>query len=195
MMISKMALPRRTFLRGMGVTLALPLLDAMVPALTATTKTAANGVRRVGFFYFANGAAPGFWVPKGEGRDFELSPSLLPLESVRQHVVIPTGLDHRQAEAFGDGNGEHSRGTATFLSGVHCKYTEGADVRAGTTVDQIAARELGKDTRLPSLELCLDPTYLVGSCENGYSCLYMNTISWRTPTQPNPMENDPRAVF
>jgi hypothetical protein len=195
MIITKTALPRRTFLRGMGVTMALPLLDAMVPALSAFARTAAYPVKRLGFIYIANGAAPGFWTPKGEGRNFEFSSSLAPLEPLREHVFIPSGLEHRMAEGYGDGNGEHTRSTATFLSGTHPKLTEGADVRAGITADQIAARALGQQTRLPSLELQLDPNYLVGNCENGYSCTYMNTISWRSATQPNPMENNPRIVF
>jgi hypothetical protein len=195
MMITKMALSRRTFLRGMGVTMGLPLLDAMVPALSAFARTDAHPVKRLGFIYIANGAAPGFWTPKGQGRNFEFSPSLAPLAPLREHVVIPSGLEHRMAEGYGDGNGEHTRSTAAFLSGTHPKLTEGADVRAGITADQIAARELGQHTRLPSLELQLDPNYLVGNCENGYSCTYMNTISWRSATQPNPMENNPRVVF
>lgn len=195
MIVVKKSLPRRTFLRGMGATIALPLLDAMVPALTAMSKTAANPVRRLGFVYIANGASMGYWTPDGQGKAFELSPILSPLEPFRDQLIIPTGLEHRQAEAWGDGNGEHSRSSAVWLNGVHPKLTEGADVRAGVTVDQIAAQVLGKDTPLPSLEIALDPNFLVGNCENGYSCVYMNTISWRTATTPNPMENNPRAVF
>jgi hypothetical protein len=195
MFITKKALPRRTFLRGMGVTMALPLLDAMVPAVSAFAKTAASPVKRLGFIYIANGAAPGFWTPKGEGRDFAFSPVLAPLAPLREHVLIPSGLEHRMAEGYGDGNGEHTRSTPAFLSGAHPKLTEGADVRAGVTADQIAAAQLGQHTRVPSLELQLDSNYLVGNCENGYSCTYMNTISWRSATQPNPMENNPRLVF
>ena len=158
MFITKKALPRRTFLRGMGVTMALPLLDAMVPAASAFATSASYPVKRLGFIYIANGAAPGFCTPKGEGRDFVLSPSLAPLEPLREHIFLPSGLEHRMAEGYGDGNGEHTRSTATFLSGAHPKLTEGGHVRAGITADQIAARELGRHTRVPSLELQLNPT-------------------------------------
>jgi hypothetical protein len=191
MIITKRALPRRTFLRGAGVTLALPLLDAMVPALSA----APAPPRRLGFVYLANGAHMPRWRPEGEGALTTMSPTLRPLEPVREYAVVTIGLDQKQAEAFGDGNGDHSRAGPVFLSGVHPKFTEGADVRAGTTADQIAARELGKLTPLPSLELAMEQTYLIGACENGYSCAYLNSISWRTPTTPNPMETNPRIVF
>ena len=196
MLITKMALPRRTFLRGMGVTIALPLLDAMVPPLTALSKTAASPVRRLGFVYTPNGATMSAWTPAGEGPLLdEFSPTLSPLAPFRDQVVVPTGLSQHQAESHNDGNGEHSRGQTVWLSGVHPKRTEGADVQAGTTVDQIAAQVLGKDTPLLSLEMALEQNYLVGNCDNGYSCVYWNTISWRTPTTPLPMEVNPRVVF
>jgi len=196
MFISKVALPRRTFLRGMGVSIALPLLDAMVPALSAMAKTAANPVRRLGCIYTPNGATMSAWTPPGEGPALDVfSPTLSPLEPFRDQVIIPTGLSQKQAESLGDGNGEHSRGQTVWLSGVHPKRTEGADVRNSTTVDQIAAQTLCKDTPLISLELALDQNYLVGNCDNGYSCVYWNTISWRTPTTPLPMEVNPRVVF
>lgn len=195
MFISKMALPRRTFLRGMGAAVALPLLDAMVPAL-AVGVTAATPVRRLGFIYTPNGATMSAWTPAGEGGMLDvLPPTLAPLTPFRDQVVVPTGLAQRQAEAWGDGNGEHSRGQTVWLSGVHPKRTEGADVQNATTVDQIAAQVLGKDTPLMSLELALEQNYLVGNCDNGYSCVYWNTISWRTPTTPLPMEVNPRVVF
>ena len=196
MFITKMALPRRTFLRGMGVTLALPLLDAMVPALSAVASSAAKPVRRLGFIYTPNGATMAAWTPSGEGTKLDtLSPTLSPLERFKDQVVVPTGLSQRQAESMGDGNGEHSRGQTVWLSGVHPKRTEGADVEAGITVDQIAAQAIGKDTPLLSLEMALEQNYLVGNCDNGYSCVYWNTISWRTPTTPLPMEVNPRVVF
>src|SRR5262245_45680678 len=196
MFISKMALPRRTFLRGMGVAIGLPLLDAMVPALSAIGKTSASPVRRLGFVYTPNGATMSAWTPQGEaGALTELSPTLSPLNPFIDPVPVPTGLSQRQAESWGDGNGEHSRGQTVWLSGVHPKRTEGADVQAGTTVDQIAAQHLGKDTRLLSIEMALEQNYLVGNCDNGYSCVYWNTISWRTPTTPLPMEVNPRVVF
>ena len=195
MIITKKSLPRRTFLRGVGATLALPLLDAMVPAATALANTAAKTFPRLGFIYIPNGANMSAWTPDGDSGALELSRSLQPLASVRDHVVIPTGLDHRQAEAWGDGNGEHSRASAVWLNGVHPKRTEGADVQAGTTADQLAAEQLGQDTPLPSLELALENSFVVGNCDNGYSCVYTNTFSWRNPTTPLPMEHNPRVVF
>src|SRR5258706_10310785 len=196
MVITKVMLPRRTFLRGMGVSVALPLLDAMVPALSALSKPAASPVRRLGFVYTPNGATMSAWTPKQEGLLVdELSPTLSPLAPFRDQVIVPTGLSQRQAESFGDGNGEHSRGQTVWLSGVHPKRTEGADVRAGTTVDQIAAQVLGKDTPLLSIEMALEQNYLVGNCDNGYSCVYWNTVSWRNPKTPLPMEVNPRVVF
>jgi len=195
MIIKKMSLPRRTFLRGLGTTLALPLLDAMVPAATAIAKTAAKPAPRLGFIYIPNGANMRQWTPAGDGGALTLSRTLQPLAKVQDHVVIPTGLDHRQAEAWGDGNGEHSRASSVWLNGVHPKRTEGADVEAGTTADQIAAAQLGQDTPLPSLELALENSFVVGNCDNGYSCVYTNTFSWRSPTTPLPMEHNPRVVF
>ena len=195
MFITKMALPRRTFLRGMGVAIALPLLDAMVPA-SANATTGAGPVRRLGFVYTPNGATMAAWTPSSEGPLLnDLSPTLSPLAAFRDQVLVPTGLSQRQAESQGDGNGEHSRGQTVWLSGVHPKRTEGADVQAGTTVDQIAAQVLGKDAPLLSLEMALEQNYLVGNCDNGYSCVYWNTISWRTPSTPLPMEVNPRVVF
>jgi hypothetical protein len=191
MIVTKKALPRRAFLKGAGVTLALPFLDAMVPALSA----APNLSSRLGFVYVPNGATMAKWQPGGEGSLTELPPTLSPLAPLKDQVVIPVGLSQKQAEAFGDGNGDHSRAGTVFLSGVHPRRTEGADVRAGTTVDQIAAQELGKDTRLRSLEMAMEQVYLIGNCDNGYSCAYTNSISWRTPTDPNPMETNPRVIF
>src|SRR5438094_1011795 len=194
MIITKLALPRRTFLRGMGVTLALPLLDASVPALTPVAR-AATLPRRLGFVYIPNGAAIPHWQPKGDGALSALSPSLAPLEPFKSQVILPIGLSQKQAESFGDGNGEHSRAGTVWLSGVHPKHTEGADVRNGATADQIAAEALGKDTPLRSLEMAMEQTFLIGNCDNGYSCVYTNSISWRTATDPNPMETNPRIVF
>ncbi len=202
MFITRKSLPRRTMLRGMGATLALPLLDAMVPALSAVSKTAARPVRRAGFVYIPNGAvideaAHGVdaWSPSGAGSSFELSPILAPLAPVRDWLVVLSGLDHPMARSMGDGAGDHARGTATWLTGVHPKKTEGIDVRAGTTADQFIAAEFGRETRLPSLEVSLESPERVGNCEVGYSCQYLYTISWRTPTTPLPMENNPRVVF
>jgi hypothetical protein len=192
MMIAKKALPRRTFLRGVGVTLALPFLDAMVPALSA----APVAPRRLGFVYVPNGGVMSRWQPAtGEGALQELTPTLAPLAPFKNQVTIPINLCQKLAESFGDGNGDHSRAGSVYLSGVHPKHTEGADVRNGITVDQIAARELGKETRLGSLEMAMEQVFLIGNCDNGYSCAYTNSISWRTETDPNPMETNPRIIF
>ncbi len=194
--ITKKHLPRRTFLRGMGVTLALPLLDSMVPALTAQTKTAAKPLQRLGFVYIPHGAVMNQWTPATTGTGFEFSPVLKPLEPFRDRVVVVSGLAHHQADSLGDGGADHARSSPTWLSAVHPKRTEGEDVRAGVTIDQIAAERISQDTQFPSLEVATeDMTGLVGACDTGYSCAYMNTISWRTPTTPNPMEINPRAVF
>jgi hypothetical protein len=198
MIVTKKALPRRTFLRGVGATLALPLLDAMVPALSAT---GARAPRRLGFVYLPNGVSMNFkgvnyWTPVGEGASFEFSPILAPLAAFRQQMVVVSGLTHHQADVLEDGaNGDHTRSTSTWLTGVHPRHTEGADVRNGPSADQIAAGVLGQETPLPSLELALDLNYLAGNCENGYSCVYMNTLSWSSPTTPLPTENNPRVVF
>jgi hypothetical protein len=201
MFLTRKALPRRTFLRGAGTALALPLVEAMVPAMTALAQTPAAAVRRIGFIYGPNGVARNFsginyWTPKGEGSDFELSPILTPLAPYRDRLLVVSGLAQHQADAHDDGaNGDHTRGTSSWLTGVHPKRTEGADVRNGTSADQIAAAEIGRDTVLPSLELSIDLNFLAGQCENSYSCAYLNTLAWRTPTSPLPTENNPRIVF
>ena len=194
-MITKWRCPGGQFLRGLGATIALPLLDAMVPALTPLVKAAGNPVRRLGFFYFPNGKVDdNRWTPASEGR-LELSPILSAFAPVQQKTVVLTGLCQKMALPMGDGNGDHSRATSTWLNGVHPKKTESGDVRGGTTADQVAAAVLGKDTPLASLELGLDGRSIVGACENGYSCVYPSTISWRTPTQPLLVENNPGVVF
>jgi hypothetical protein len=196
MIVTKKHLPRRTFLRGlMGTTIALPLLDSMIPALTAGTKTAASPKTRLGFVYVPHGAVMDKWTPATEGAGFEFMPILKPLEPFRDRLVIVTGLANKAAESQGDGGGDHARSAPSYLSGIHPLRTEGEDVRAGTTIDQIAAQKISQDTPLPSLELGTEDTGLVGVCDVGYSCAYMNSISWRTPTQPLPMEINPRVVF
>jgi hypothetical protein len=201
MFITKKALPRRTFLRGVGAALGLPLVDAMVPAMSALAQTPARAVRRLGFIYLPNGVARNFtginyWTPAGEGTGFELSPILSPLAPYRDRLLVISGLAHHQADAFDDGaNGDHTRSTASWLTGVHCKRTEGADVRNGVSADQIAASRLGRDTALPSLELAIDLNFLGGQCENSYSCAYLNTLAWSSATTPLPTENNPRIVF
>ena len=195
MMISKVALPRRTVLRGIGAALALPLLDAMVPALSAASKTAANPVPRVGFIYLPNGQALENFIPTRAGTDFDFSPTLKPLETFRSQLTVVSGLSNLEAESRGLTTGPHTRGCATWLNGVRPRRTEGADVRAGKTIDQFAADKLGADTALRSLEICRESNFNVGNCDNGYSCAYVNTTSWRTATMPLPMENNPRVVF
>jgi hypothetical protein len=175
--------------------LALPLLDAMVPALTALAKTPAAPAPRLGFIYVPNGAVMDKWKPAGVGKDFELSQVLSPLAPFREQTLVLSGLAQMEARSYDDGAGDHSRGTAAWLSGIHAKRTEGADVQLGVTADQIAAREFGSKTPLASLELALETIDLVGNCDNGYSCAYMNTLSWRTPTTPLPVETNPRKVF
>ena len=194
MIIKKLSLPRRTFLRGMGATVALPLLDAMVPALSALSKTAAEPVKRMGFIYVPNGMVMQAWTPPAEGA-LQLSPILSPLAPYKDDMVVISGLAQGQAEPLGDGAGEHSRASGNYLNGVHPRWTEGSDVEAGITADQVAAQALGRDTQIPSLQLAIDQDFLVGNCENGYSCVYLNTLSWRNATTPNPMENNPRVVF
>ncbi len=194
MIISKKTLARRTVLRGVGATLALPMLEAMVPALSGISGRAAEPVRRLGWVYSPNGMAMDAWTPATTG-SLELSTTLSPLAPYRGQTVVVSGLAQGQAEALGDGNGEHTRATATWLNGVHPRETEGADVRAGKTADQIAADQLGRTTPLSSLELAIDQDFLVGSCDNGYSCIYMNTIAWRDATTPLPMQNNPRVIF
>lgn len=195
MIITKRSLPRRTVLRGLGTAVALPLLDAMVPALSAARSTAAAPVRRLGFIYIPNGVIQEQWVPTAVGSDFELPPSLRPLASVREDVLVVSGLAHREADSKGDGNGDHNRATAVWLSGVHAwnRLRNGGTARLATTADQIAAQELGTSTALPSLELSLElPTQM--ACDSA-DCFFGSTISWRSPTMPNHMEPHPRVVF
>ncbi|MCU1338250.1 MAG: hypothetical protein JWO19_3831 [Bryobacterales bacterium] len=193
--VTKKHLPRRTFLKGVGTTLALPLLDSMIPALTAQSKTAAP-LQRLGFVYIPHGAVMDKFTPAATGSGFEFTPILQPLEAHRDHVLVLSNLCHHQADSLGDGGADHARASATFLNGVHPKRTEGEDVRAGKTIDQIAAEKIGQDTRYPSIEIATeDMTGLVGACDTGYSCAYMNTIAWRTPTTPLPMEINPRVIF
>ncbi len=197
MIVTKKHLSRRAMLRGIGgAAISLPLLDSMIPALTAQTKTAANVTPRLGCVYVPHGAVMDKWTPIGTGADFEFSPVLTALSKHRENVIVLSNLCHHMADALGDGGADHSRATATWLNGTHAKKTEGEDVRAGTTIDQMAAAKIGQSTRFPSLELATeDMTGLIGACDVGYSCAYMNTISWRTPTTPNPMEINPRVVF
>lgn len=191
MFISKIGLPRRTFLRGMGATLALPFLDAMVPAMSAQLR----GKPRFSAVYVGNGANMFDWTPPTEGVGFEFSPILKPLEPFRHRTLVLTGLDNFPATDQGDSGGQHPRAAPAFMSSVHPKQTEGADVEAGTTVDQMIAERISRDTKLPSLEVAVDRNDVVGACDHGYACAYMNSMSWKTPTMPLPAETNPRFVF
>ena len=194
MIISKMSLPRRTFLRGASVTLALPLLDAMVPALSALSKTAAKSTPRLGFFYVPNGIYLPNWIPTGEGSSFELKPIMKPLTPFRDQLLAFDGLASHQASK-GTGMALHAKAQTAFLSGIFLKETMGSDFRAGKTLDQYAADKLAQDTPLRSLELGTEPGFLASVCESGISCVYQNTMAWRTPTTPLPVENNPRVIF
>ena len=196
MIVTKRALPRRTVLRGIGATVALPFLDAMAPALTATARTAANPVPRLGFVYAPNGMfLPNFHPVGSGGRGYAMTPILKPLEAFRDKMVVVSGLSNNGVVSPNEGGGVHTRAHGGWLSGVLPKRTEGADIRVGKTMDQYAADVLGADTSLRSLQLTTDSNFAVGNCENGYSCTYQNSTSWRTPTTPLPHERDPRVVF
>ena len=194
MVITKIALPRRTFIRGMGAALALPLLDAMVPAMSAQSKTSKTAPRFAAI-YCGNGANMNDWRPATEGVDFAFSPILKPLEAFRDRTIVFTGLDNFPATDQGDSGGQHPRAAPAFMSCVHPKQTEGADVQAGTTMDQMIAQAICRDSKLSSLELAVDRNDVVGACDHGYACAYMNSMSWKTPTMPLPAETNPRFVF
>jgi len=190
MFITKKHLSRRTFLQGAGATLALPFLESMIPALTAQAAT--NSGTRLAFIYLPHGAIMDRWTPKTEGRDFEFTPILKPIEAFREYITVVSGLHHKAA----DSTAVHSLSPTTWLSGVRPKPTQGPDAFAGITADQIAAEKIGQDTMLPSMELGTeDHSGLIGECDRDYGCIYMNTLSWRTPTTPLPMEINPRRVF
>lgn len=191
MIVTKKALSRRTMLRGMGASLALPLLDAMVPSMTALAATPANPVRRLGFVYIPMGSTIAQWTPPGsEGKLSELSPSLASLAPVKDHVTVMTNMEIRNAYP-----GTHATSNCGFLSTATAKWTESTDYYLGTTVDQIAAQQLGRETRLASLELAMDLLTTVGQCDNGYACVYQNNLSWASPTSPLPAEAHPRVAF
>ena len=192
MFITRKHLSRRIFLKGTGAAVALPWLDAMTPALAQVVK---KPPVRLAFVYVPNGIVMSDWTPKTEGGDFAFMRILKPLEALRQDLFVISGLADNNGNALGDGPGDHGRAGASYLSGVHCKKTAGADIRAGVSADQFAATALGKQTRFASLELGCEDSRTVGNCDSGYSCAYTNSISWRTPTTPNPPEVNPRSVF
>ncbi len=194
MVIFKQSIPRRTFLRGVGATLALPMLDAMTPAFSAATTRPI----RIAFMQTPNGIfnLNGEWTPKSVGTNWELTRTLEPLAAFKDRMVVISGLDNQQAAGLtGEVGGDHPRACTAWLTGTHAKMTSGADLRAGISADQIAAKEFGKYTQLASLEVGLEASEVVGACESAYGCAYYNTISWRNENTPLPMENRPRAIF
>ena len=190
MFLTKKAIPRRTLLKSGGAALALPLLDAMIPAGTAWAQTAAKPVRRLGFVFIPRGCDQARWTPLGQGKLGELSPILAPREPVKDHVTVLTNMRLQNAYP-----GTHDTSNASFLSAAPAKHTESSDYYLGITVDQIAAKEMGRDTQLASLQLAMDLTPLAGVCNNGYACVYQNCLSWSSPTTPLPSEAHPRVVF
>ena len=190
MIITKKALPRRTFLKTVGATMALPLLDAMIPAATALEKTAAKPVKRLGFVFMPMGCDQTRWTPRSETTLEELSPILDSLAPVKDRITILTNMELANAYP-----GSHATSNSSFLSAAKARHTEGNDYYLGTTVDQVAAKQLGRETQLPSLELSMDLMQTVGQCDNGYACVYQNNLSWSTPTTPLPSEAHPRIVF
>jgi hypothetical protein len=185
-------LSRRTVLRGLGATMALPMLDAMTPALA---RAGATRPVRLAFTYVPNGVTLADWTPKGTGAGYELSRILEPLAPFREDMLVLSGLAAENAKALGDGPGDHARAGACFLTGVHPRKTAGANIQNGISADQIAAQVVGKETRLASLELGCEESRTVGNCDSGYSCAYTNSISWRTATTPMPPETNPRSAF
>jgi hypothetical protein len=198
-MQKKWQLGRRTFLKGLGTAVALPLLEAMLPALSAATQpvnaTAKSLPRRMAFVYVPNGVNMADWTPKETGTDFELPFILEPLSPHKNEMVLFSGLAHDAGRAKKDGAGDHARASATFLTGTRARKTAGSDIEVGISVDQIAAQKIGRQTRLASLELGCDRGQQAGNCDSGYSCAYSFNISWRTPSTPMPPEVDPRLVF
>ena len=192
MIVTKKSMPRRTVLRGIGTSVALPLLDAMVPAMTAEAKTAAAPVRRLGFVYIPMGANLEKWTPPGSGERLgELSPILTSLDPFKDGLTVITNLENKNAYSAGN----HATANSGFLSAAKAKMTEGADYELATTVDQIAAQRIGGQTALPSLELSMDLQTNVGDCDNGFACVYQNNLSWSSPTTPLPPIAHPRVAF
>jgi len=188
--ITRKSLPRRTFLKGVGVSFALPLLDAMIPAATAAIKTPADGVRRLGYIFMPMGCDESRWTPGSEDTLDKLSPILDSLKPVKDQMTVFTNMELRPAYP-----GSHATSNSSFLSAAKAKVTESSDYYLGTTADQVAAKQIGHQTQLPSLELAMDLMQTVGQCDNGYACVYQNNLSWSSPTTPLPAEAHPRLVF
>jgi hypothetical protein len=213
MIVTGRHLPRRTFLKGMGVAVALPVLDAMTPAFASASGrsfgeagsafASASGRRfgeagpplRLAFTYVPNGITMADWTPEGRGAGFEFTRILKPLEPFREDTLVLSGLAHQNGTALGDGPGDHARAAASYLTGVHPRKTAGADIQNGISVDQIAAQHLAGSSRFPSIELGCDDSRTVGNCDSGYSCAYTNSLAWRGPATPMPPETNPRLVF
>jgi len=188
--ITKKSIPRRTLLKGVGVSFALPLLDAMIPAATAAAKTSAIGVRRLGYVFMPMGCDESRWTPESENTLDKLSPILDSLKPVKDKTTVFTNMELRSAYP-----GSHATSNSSFLSAAKAKVTESSDYYLGTTADQVAAKQIGRQTQLPSLELAMDLLQTVGQCDNGYACVYQNNLSWSSPTTPLPAEAHPRLVF
>ena len=191
MIVTRKHLHRRSFLKGMGAVVALPVLDAMTPALAR----AAQAPVRLAFTYVPNGIVMNDWTPAAEGAAYEFTRILKPLEPFRKDMLVLSGLAHRNGAALGDGPGDHARAGASYLTGVHPRKTAGADIQNGISVDQIAAQHIGDQTRFASLELGCDDSRTIGNCDSGYSCAYTNSLAWRGPATPMPPETNPRLVF
>src|SRR5580693_9452848 len=196
--LASAGLHRRTFLRGAGVALALPWLEAMLPrtlGAAAVGKALATPPVRMAFLFTPNGVIPSAWEPKEVGANFTLSPTLEPLAPVKSEVLVLSGLSQHGAYALGDGAGDHARSASAFLTGAHPYKTSGANIRVGVSADQLAAAKIGRSTPLPSLELGIEHSATAGNCDSGYSCAYSSCISWRTPTTPMAKEINPKLVF
>jgi hypothetical protein len=197
MIATRKHIPRRQFLRGLGAVIALPMLDAMVPAAFGQSNKLAAGKSplRLSFVYVPNGIVMDHWTPAAEGSKFELPGILQPLAPFRDQLTVISGLTDHQADALGDGGGDHARAGASYLTGSHPRKTGGSDIYAGVSADQVAAQHIGQQTRLPSIEIGLDDNRTVGHCDSGYSCAYTNSISWQGPSTPLPPEANPRLLF
>jgi hypothetical protein len=194
MIVTGKHLHRRTFLKGMGAAIALPMLDAMTPAFAMAAR-AGKTPMRLAFTYVPNGITMAEWTPTAAGSAFEFTRVLKPLERFREDTLVLSGLAHRNGAALGDGPGDHARAAASYLTGVHPRKTAGADIQNGISVDQVAAQRLASETRFPSLELGCDDSRTIGNCDSGYSCAYTNSLAWRGPATPMPPETNPRLVF
>ncbi|MFM7040434.1 MAG: DUF1552 domain-containing protein [Planctomycetaceae bacterium] len=190
--MARMILPRRTLLRGLGAAISLPMLESMAPAYAAAATAAPV---RMACLFFANGAIMDKWRPAGEGTDFQLSPTLQPLENLKNHLLVLEGLTQHHARANGDGPGDHARNASAYLTGAQPRKTSGADISVGQSIDQAVAEKIGSQTRLPSIELGIDRGRNAGSCDSGYSCSYSSNISWKTSTTPCSKESNPRSAF